>query len=99
MCHLARLLTILRARSQEKEAELETIIDTAKFDDLVEAVKELWRFNEESGLDIRIPSLALLAWAKHQACVIKFSALQSKDKNVINRAKRFIHLFESEPLK
>ena len=98
MRQLARLLTILRARSQEKEAGLESFIDTAKFDDLVEAVKELCRFNEESRLDIGIPSLALKLGHSIKRCaqVVKCSALRSKDENVIKRAKRFIDLFESE---
>ena len=98
MRQLARLLTILRARSQEMEAGLKSFIDTTKFDDLVEAVKELCRFNEESRLDIGIPSLALKLGHSIKRCaqVVKGSALRNKDGNVIKRAKRFIDLFESE---
>ena len=98
MHQLARLLTILCARSQEKEAGLETFIDTLKFDDLVAAVKELCRFNEESRLDIGIQSLALKLGHSIEACaqVVKCSALRRKDENVIKKAKRFIDLFESE---
>ena len=98
MRQLARLLTILHARSQEREVGLESFIDTAKFDNLVEAVKELCRINEESRLDIRIPSLALKVGhrIKHCAQVVKYSAQRNKDENVIKRAKRFIDLFESK---
>ena len=50
MCQLARLLLKLRVRSQEKEAAFENFIDTSKSDDLIEAVKELCGFNQESQL-------------------------------------------------
>ena len=48
MCQLAGLLLKLRARSHEKEAAFENFIDTSKFDNLIEAVKELCGFNHES---------------------------------------------------
>ena len=98
MRQLARLLTILRARGQEKEVGLESFIDTPKFDDLVEAVKELCSFNEESRLDIGIPSPALKLGHSIKRCaqVVKCSALRRKDENVIKKAKCFIDLFESE---
>ena len=98
MRQLARLLVILRARSHEKEAALKSYIDTSKFDDLIEAVKELCGFNQESRLDIGIPSLALKLGHSIKRCaqVVKCSALRSKDENVIKKAKRFIDLFESE---
>ena len=49
-------------------------------------------------MDIGIPSLALKLGHSIKRCaqVVKCSALRSKDENVINRAKRFIDLFESE---
>ena len=98
MRQLARLLLKLRARGHEKEAALENFIDTSKFDDLIEAVKELCGFNQESRLDIGIPSLALKLGHSIKRCaqVVKCSALRSKDEIGIKKAKRFIDLFESE---
>ena len=98
MRQLARLLIVLRARSHEKEATLESFIDTSKFDDLVDAVKELCGFNQESRLEIGIPSLALKLGHSIKRCaqVVKCSALRSKDEKVIKSSKRFIDLFESE---
>ena len=98
MRQLARLLLKLRLRSQEKEATFENFIDTSKFDDLIEAVKELCGFNQESQLDIGIPFLALKLGHSIKRCaqVVKCSALWRKDEIGIKKAKRFIDLFESE---
>ena len=98
MCQLARLLLKLRARSQEKRAAFENFIDTSKFDNLIEAVKELRGFNQESRLDIGIPSLALKLGHSIKRCtqVVKCSALWRKDKIGIKKAKRFIDLFENK---
>jgi len=98
MRQLARLLLVLRARSHEKEATLLSFIDTSKFDDLVDAVKELCGFNQESRLDIGIPSLALKLGHSIKRCaqVVKCSALRRKDEKVVKSSKGFIDLFESE---
>ena len=98
MRQLARLLLKLRLRSQEKEATFGNFIDTSKFDDLIEAVKELCGFNQESQLDIGIPFLALKLGHSIKRCaqVVKCSALWRKDEIGIKKAKRFIDLFESE---
>jgi len=98
MRQLARLLMVLRARSHEEEAALQNYIDTAKFDELIEAVKELCGFDQESRLNVGIPSLALKLGHSIKRCaqVVKCSALRSEDEIVIKRAKRFIDLFESE---
>ena len=45
---LAGLLLTLHEKSHEKEAALESYIDTLKIDHLVEAVKQLYGFNKES---------------------------------------------------
>ena len=98
MRQLARLLIVLWVRSHEKEATLQSFIDTSKFDDLVDAVKELCGFNQEPRLEIGIPSLALKLGHSIKRCaqVVKCSALQSKDEKVIKGSKRFIALFERE---
>ena len=98
MRQLARLLLKLRLRSQEKEATFGNFIDTSKFDDLIEAVKELCGFNQESQLDIGIPFLALKLGHSIKRCaqVVKCSALWRKDEIGIKKAKWFIDLFESE---
>ena len=98
MRQLARLLIVLWVRSHEKEATLQSFIDTSKFDDLVDAVKELCGFNQESRLEIGIPSLALKLGHSIKRCaqVVKCSALRSKDEKVIKGSKRFIALFERE---
>ena len=91
MRQLARLLLVLRARSHDKEDALGDYIDTSKFDALVEAVKELCEFDQESQLDIGIPSLALKLGHSIKRCaqVIKRSALRHiLDENLTKRAKR-----------
>ena len=98
MRQLARPLVVLRPRSHEKEATLQSFIDTSKFGNLVDVVKELCRFNQESQLEIGIPSLALKLGHSIKRCaqVVKCSALRSKDKNVVKSSKHFIALFEGE---
>lgn len=68
------------------------------FDALVDAVKELCKFNAESRLEIGIPSLALKLGHSLKRCahVVKSSALRKKDEVTIKRAKRFLDLCEAD---
>ena len=77
---------------------MQDFIDTSKFDELIDAVKDLYGFNTESRLDIGILSLALklghsLKWC---AQVPRSSTLRSKDEASIKQAKRLLGLFEAE---
>ncbi|XP_068692751.1 uncharacterized protein [Montipora foliosa] len=98
MRQLARLLQTLRLQNKRNDATLEEFIDTSMFDTLVDAVKELCRFDEESRLEIGIPSLALKLGHSLKKCaqVLKSSALRKKDEDKIKRAKRFLDLYEAD---
>ena len=96
MCQLARLLQTLR---KENEAtNFADFIDTARFDKLVAAVKDLCGFKEESRLDIDVPTLALKLGHSIKQCaqVLKSSALRKKDEAEIRKCQNFIDLFEAE---
>ena len=97
MCQLARLLQTLR---KENEAtNFDDFIDTARFDELVAAVKDLCGFKEESRLDIDVPSLALKLGHSIKQCaqVLKSSsALRKKDEAEIRKCQSIIDLFEAE---
>ena len=98
MRQLARLLQTLRFKNKTNDATLQEYIDTSMFDALVDAVKELCRFDAESRLDIGIPSLALKLGHSLKRCaqVLKSSALRKKDEVTIKRAKRFLDLYEAD---
>ena len=97
MRQLARLLILLRDGGHQ-EANLEDFIDTAKFDDLVSAVKKLCGFRDESNLEIGIPSLALKLGHSIKRCalVLRSCALRQKDGRSIKNCQHFIDLFEAE---
>lgn len=59
MRQLARLVQTLRLQSKRNDACLEEFIDTSMFDAVLDAVKDLCKFDAESRLGIGIPSLAL----------------------------------------
>ena len=89
MRQLARLLQTLRLQSKSNDACLEEFIDTSMFDAVVNAVKDLCRFDAESRLEIGIPSLALKLKShslKRCAQVLKSSTLRRKDEETIKRA-------------
>ena len=98
MRQLAHLLQTLRFKNKTNDATLQEYIDTSMFDALVDAVKELCRFDAESRLDIGIPSLALKLGHSLKRCaqVLKSSALRKKDEVTIKRAKRFLDLYEAD---
>ena len=98
MRQLAHLLQTLRLQNKRNDATLEEFIDTSMFDALVDAVKELCRFEEESRLEIGIPSLALKLGHSLKKCaqVLKSSALRKKGEDTIKRAKRFLDLYEAD---
>ncbi|KAK2565527.1 hypothetical protein P5673_010614 [Acropora cervicornis] len=98
MRQLARLLQTLRVQSKRTDACLEEFIDTSMFDAVVDAVKDLCRFDAESRLEIGIPSLALKLGHNLKRCaqVLKSSALRRKDDETIKRAKRFLDLYEAD---
>ena len=88
----------LRLQSKRNDVSLEEFIDTSMFDTVVDAVKDLCRFDAESRLEIGIPSLALKLGhsLKRRAQVLKSSALQRKDEETIKTAKRFLDLYEAD---
>ena len=96
MRQLARLLQTLRKK--DEAANFEEFIDTARFDDLVAAVRDLCGFQEESRLDIDVPSLALKLGHSIKQCaqVLKSSSLTKKDEAAIRECQNFIDLFEAE---
>ena len=96
MRQLARLLQTLRKGNEA--ANFEIIIDTARFDELVAAVKDPCGFKEESRLDIDVPSLALKLGHSIKQCaqVLKSSALRKKNEVAIRECQNFIDLFEAE---
>ena len=95
MRQLARLLQTLREKN--KAANFEDFIYTARFDELVAAVKDLCGFKEESRLDIDVPSLALKLGHSIKQCaqVLKSSALRRKDEAAIRECQNFIDLLEA----
>ena len=78
MRQLARLLQT--SRKENEAANFDIIIDTARVDELVAAVKDPCGFKEESRLDIDVPSLALKLGNSIKQCakVLKSSALRKK---------------------
>ena len=96
MRQLARLLQTLRKGNEA--ANFDIIIDTARFNELVAAVKNPCGFKEESRLDIDVPSLAfkLCHSIKQCAQVLKSSALRKKNEVAIRECQNFIDLFEAE---
>ena len=90
---LARLLQLLPDGGHQ-EANLEDFIDTAKFDDLVSAVKKLCGFRDESHLEIGIPSLPLKLGHSIKRCalVLRSCALQQKDERSIKNCQHFTDL-------
>lgn len=70
----------------------------ARFDDLVDAVKELCGFHAKEQLEIGIPSLArkLGHSIKRCALVLKSSVLRRKDEMAIKNCQHFINPFEAE---
>ena len=96
MCQLARLLQTLR--KQNEATNFADFIDTARFDKLVAAVKDLCGFKEESRLDIDVPFLALKLGHSIKQCaqVLKSSALRKKVEAEIRKCQNFIDLFEAE---
>ena len=78
-------------RKENEAANFDDFIDTARFDELVAAVKE-------SLLDIGVPSLALKLEHSIKQCaqVLKSSALRKKDEAAIRECQNFIDLFEAE---
>ena len=92
----ARLLQTLR--KENEAANFDDFIDTARFDELVAAVKDLCGFKEESRLDIDVPSLALKLGHSIKQCaqVLKSSALRKKSEAAIRECQTFIDLFEAE---
>ena len=78
MRQLARFLQTLR--KENEAANFNDFIDTAWFDELVAAVKDLCGFKEESQLDIDVASLALHLRHSIKQClqVLKSSALRKK---------------------
>ena len=96
MRQLARLLQTLRRKNEA--ANFEDFIDTARFDELAAAVRDLCGFKEESRLDIDVPSLALKLGHSVKQCaqVLKSSALRKKDEAAIRECQNFIDLFEAE---
>ena len=95
MRQLARLLQTLREKNEA--ANFEDFIYTARFDELVAAVKDLCGFKEESRLDIDVPSLALKLGHSIKQCaqVLKSSALRTKGEAAIRECQNFIDLFEA----
>ena len=98
MRQLARLLQTLRKGNEA--ANFDIIIDTARFNELVAAVKNPCGFKEESRLDIDVPSLALKLGHSIKQCaqVLKSSALRKKNWVAIRECQNFIDLFEAESL-
>ncbi|XP_067038855.1 uncharacterized protein [Acropora muricata] len=98
MRQLARLLQTLCLQSKREDACLQEFIDTSMFDAVVDAVKDLCRFDAEAHLKIGIPSLALKLGHSLKRCaqVLKSSALRRKDEETIKRAKRFLDLYEAD---
>ena len=96
MRQLARLLRTLR--KENEAANFDDFIDTARFDELVAAVKDLCGFKEESRLEIDVPSLAIKLGHSIKQCaqVLKSSALRKKDEAAIRECQNFIDLFEAE---
>ena len=90
MRQLARLLQTLR--KENEAANFDDFIDTARFDELVAAVKDLCGFKEESRLDIDVPSLALKLGHSIKQCaqVLKSSALRKKDEAAITECQNLI---------
>ena len=90
MRQLARLLQTLR--KENEAANFDDFIDTARFDELVAAVKDLCGFKEKSRLDIDVPSLALKLGHSIKQCaqVLKSSALRKKDEAAIRECQNFI---------
>ena len=78
MRQLARLLQT--SRKENEAANFDIIIDTARFDELVAAVKDPCGLKEESRLDIDVPSPALKLGNSIKQCakVLKSSALRKK---------------------
>ena len=78
MRQLARLLQT--SRKENEAANFDIIIDTARVDELVAAVKDPCGFKEESRLDIDVSSLALKLGHSIKQCakVLKSSALRKK---------------------
>ena len=68
------------------------------FDAVVDAVKDLCRFDAKAHLKIGIPSLALKLGHSLKRCaqVLKSSALRRKAEETIKRAKRFLDLYEAD---
>ena len=92
MRQLARFLQTLR--KENEAANFDDFIDTARFDELVAAVKDLCGFKEESQLDIDVASLALHLRHSIKQClqVLKSSALRKKDEAVIRECQNFMDL-------
>ena len=90
MRQLARLLQTLR--KENEAANFDDFIDTARFDELVAAVKDLCGFKEESRLEIDVPSLAIKLGHSIKQCaqVLKSSALRKKDEAAIRECQNFI---------
>ena len=87
MCQLARFLQTLR--KENEAANFDDFIDTARFDELVAAVKDLCGFKEESRLEIDVPSLAIKLGHSIKQCaqVLKSSALRKKSEAAIENAR------------
>ena len=98
MRQLARLLQTLCLQSKREDSCLQEFINTSMFDTVVDAVKDLCRFDAEAHLKIGIPSLALKLGHSLKRCaqVLKSSALRRKDEETIKRAKRFLDLYEAD---
>ena len=80
MQQLACLLQTLHLQNKRNDVTLEEFIDTSMFDALVDAVKDLCRFDTDSRLEIGIPSLVLKLGHSLKRCaqVLKSSALRKK---------------------
>ena len=96
MRQLARLLRTLR--KENEAANFDDFIDTARFDELVAAVKDLCGFKEESRLEIDVPSLAIKLGHSIKQCaqVLKSSALRKKDEAAIRECQNLIGVKEAK---
>ena len=76
MRQLVRLM--LRLQHKRNDATLEEFTDTSMFDALVDAVKDLCRFDKKSQLEIGIPSLALKLGHSLKRCTQEFHPAEKR---------------------
>ena len=99
MRELSRLLSKLRETDHRPNARLMDFIRPDKFDVVIEAVKEMCKFQVNSGKqDVGTPSLALKVGHSLKKCVqiVRGRALRDKDKSLLEDAENFEKLLQTE---